>query len=148
METIVRATILFWILWCLLRAAGKRELAEMTAFELILLMVMGDLIQQGVTQEDMSITGAALSVTTVMLWSLGLSYVVFRSRRAARALEPRPAIVVRDGRVDDEMMRIQRLTTDELLEAARNHGIASLQSVRWAILESDGKLSFIERPDA
>jgi len=117
----------------------------MTPFELILLMVMGDLIQQGVTQEDMSVTGAALSVSTMVLWSLALSYLAFRSRRAAGVLESRPAIVVRDGSIDDAMLRIQRLTTDELLEAARTKGVASIDQVRWAILEADGSLSFIQR---
>ena len=146
MDVVIRATIVFWLLWFLLRAAGKRELAEMTPFELILLMVMGDLIQQGVTQEDMSVTGAAMSVSTMMLWSLALSYAAFRSRRAAGVLESRPAIVIRDGEIDDTMLRIQRLTVDELLEAARTQGIASIEHVRWAILESDGKLSFIRRP--
>ena len=91
METIVRATITFWLLWFLLRAAGKRELAEMTPFELILLMVMGDLIQQAVTQEDMSVTGAAMAVSTMMLWALALSYVSFKSHRAAAVLESVPA---------------------------------------------------------
>jgi len=145
MDVVVRATVVFWLLWFLLRAAGKRELAEMTPFELILLMVMGDLIQQGVTQEDMSVTGAALSVSTMVLWSLALSYLAFRSRRAAGVLESRPAIVVRDGSIDDAMLRIQRLTTDELLEAARTKGVASIDQVRWAILEADGSLSFIQR---
>ena len=145
MDIVIRATIVFWLLWFLLRAAGKRELAEMTPFELILLMVMGDLIQQGVTQEDMSVTGAAMSVSTMMLWALALSYIAFRSRRAAGVLESRPAIVIRDGEIDREMLRIQRLTIDEVLDGARNDGIASIDDVRWAIIESDGKLSFILR---
>ena len=143
MEIVIRASAIFWLLWILLRAAGKRELAEITPFELILLIVMGDVIQQGVTQEDMSVTGAALAVSTMMLWALGLSYASFRSRRVGRALESAPAIVVQDGQLDHRMLRIQRLTCEEVLDEARNVGIASLDEVRFGILEADGKLSFV-----
>lgn len=148
MEIVVRATAIFWLLWLLLRAAGKRELAEMTPFELIVLVLMGDVIQQGVTQEDMSVTGAALAVSTMMLWTIALSYASFRWGRVARVLESAPAIVVRDGRLDDRMLRLQRLSADDVLDEARNAGIRSLREVRYAILESDGKLSFIRnRPE-
>lgn len=143
MELVVRASVVFWLLWWLLRASGKRELAEMTPFELILLMVMGDLIQQGVTQEDMSVTGAALAVSTMMLWTIALSYATFRWPRAGRVLESTPTIVVRDGAIDHRMLRIHRLRRDDLFDEARNAGIADLTDVRFAILEADGKLSFI-----
>jgi uncharacterized membrane protein YcaP (DUF421 family) len=143
METVVRASIIFWVLWVLLRASGKRELGEMTPFELIVLMVMGDLIQQGVTQEDMSITGAALSVSTIMLWTLALSYLTFRSDGAARLLESRPAILVTAGEIDHEMLRIHRFAVDDLLDEARNSGIARVADIEHAILEADGKVSFI-----
>ena len=148
MDVVIRATIVFWLLWFLLRAAGKRELAEMTPFELILLMVMGDLIQQAVTQEDMSVTGAGVAVSTMMLWALALSYVSFKSHRAAAVLESVPAVVITDGAIDHDMLRLQRLTIDELLDEARNVGIASLDDVRWGIIESDGKLSFVRRGGA
>lgn len=143
MELIVRATVIYWILWFLLRAAGKRELAEMTPFELIVLIVMGDLIQQGVTQEDMSVTGAAISVTTIMLWTLVLSYLNFRSRKLAEVLDSAPAILVAHGTIDTEMLEIQRLTVDDLLDEARNNGIHRIRDVDYAVLEADGKISFL-----
>ena len=102
MELIVRASVIYWLLWFLLRVAGKRELAEMTPFELIVLMVMGDLIQQGVTQEDMSLTGAALGVTTIMVWTLILSYLNFRSRTLSEILDSGPAILASHGTLDIE----------------------------------------------
>jgi uncharacterized membrane protein YcaP (DUF421 family) len=147
MEVIIRASVIFWFLWLLLRAAGKRELAEMTPFELIMLMVVGDLIQQGVTQEDMSVTGAALAAGTIMLWTMGLSYLAFRSKRMRAALESRPAVVVTGGVVDHQMLAIERLTVEDLCDEARNAGIDDLGKIRWAILEADGKLSFIRTDD-
>lgn len=145
MELVIRATMMFWLLWVLLRAAGKRELSEMTPFELIVLVVMGDLIQQGVTQEDMSLTGAALAVSTMVMWAVALSYASFRWPRASRILESTPAIIVRDGRLDQRMLRLQRLRAEDVLDEARNVGIGTLDDVRFGILEADGKLSFIRR---
>jgi uncharacterized membrane protein YcaP (DUF421 family) len=143
MEIVLRATIIFWLLWVLLRVAGKRELAEMTPFEFIILMVMGDLIQQAVTEEDMSLTGGSLAVSTILLWTLLFSYLSYRSRRVASYLESAPVILVTDGRVDEDMLDIQRLSLDDLLDEARNVGIGDLGSVRWAVLEADGKISFV-----
>lgn len=145
MEVVIRATIVFWLLWALLRAAGKRELAEMTPFELILLMVFGDLIQQGVTEEDMSITGAALAVTTMMLWTLAFSYGSYRVPFLRRRLEASPSIIVRHGVVDREALAVQRLHVDDLLDEARLAGIADIAEVEFAVLESDGKMSFLRR---
>jgi len=148
MEIVIRASVIFWILWILLRATGKRELAEMTPFELIVLMVIGDLIQQGVTEEDMSITGASLAISTIVLWALLLSYVTFRSRRLRRVLESRPAIIVSRGEIDHEMLKIERLTLDDLMDEARNAGIASITDIEWAVLEADGKFSFLRTQPA
>jgi uncharacterized membrane protein YcaP (DUF421 family) len=77
MEIIVRASIVFLVLFLIARGTGKRELSQLTVFELILLVTMGDLVQQGVTQEDMSITGAALSVGTIAFWILVMSVVSY-----------------------------------------------------------------------
>lgn len=146
MEVVIRATVVFWLLWALLRAAGKRELAEMTPFELILLMVFGDLIQQGVTEEDMSIVGAALAVTTMMLWALAFSYGSYRVPFLRRRLEASPSILVRHGVVDRAALAVQRLRLDDLLDEARLAGIADLADLEYAVLEADGKMSFLRRP--
>lgn len=84
MEIVIRATVVFFFLWLLVRALGKRELAEMSAFELVLLVVMGDIVQQGITEADMSATGAVLAAGTLALWILQFSYLSFRSRGAGR----------------------------------------------------------------
>ena len=143
MEIVIRASIIFWFLWVLLRISGKRELAEMTPFELIVLMVMGDLIQQGVTEEDMTLTGAMLAVATILLWTIGSSYLSFRRRRAGEVLESRPAVLVSDGEIDQAMLHIHRFTVDDLLDEARNAGIARVDHIRSAVLEADGKVSFV-----
>jgi uncharacterized membrane protein YcaP (DUF421 family) len=143
MEIILRTSVLYVFLWFLTRGLGKRELGEMTAFELLLLVTMGDLIQQGVTQEDMSVTGAILAVGTIGMWILVSSWMAFRWKGMRRVVEGTPVIVVRDGRPILPALRLERVALDEVLEAARAQGISNLRDVKLAILEPDGRFSFI-----
>jgi uncharacterized membrane protein YcaP (DUF421 family) len=144
-EIVLRAAAVYAILWVLLRAMGKRELSEITAFELVILVVLGDIIQQGVTQEDMSVTGAALAISTMGTLAVGSSVVSRRFPGAQRMLEGRPSVILRDGELIHEVLRLQRITVDEVHEAARKRGMASLDGLAWIIVETDGKFSFIER---
>ena len=143
MQIVVRASVMFVFMFVALRVMGRKELAELSAFELILLIVMGDLIQQGVTQQDNSLTGAIVAISTFIVWMLALSYASFRSKRVQRILEGRPVLIMRDGKVLDEMLRYERLTTDEVEDAAREQGIGDLSLVQFGVLEADGSFSFI-----
>ena len=143
MDIVLRTTAVFLAIWLVTRALGKRELSEMTAFELVLLVVVGDLVQQGATQEDMSVTGAVIAVSTLGMWVLAMSYVGFRWNRARSVIEGTPVIVVDRGRVLERVIRYERVTTEEVLEGARSQGIEDLADVRWGILEPDGSFSFL-----
>ena len=143
MEIVLRSAAVFVFLWFLTRVIGKKELAEISAFELVLLVVIGDLVQQGVTQEDMSVTGAILATGTIALLVVTMSYVGFRWPRAEKIVEGVPVVVVSDGRMLPESMRVERLTEDEVLSEAREQGIADIAHVRFAVLEPDGKFSFV-----
>lgn len=145
MEIVLRATAIYFFLWVLTRGLGKRELAEMTAFELLLLVTLGDLIQQGVTQEDMSVTGAMLAVGTLAVWILLFSWLAFRFRPARDVIEGVPVVVLRDGRPLKAALRLERVTVDELVGSARQQGISDLADVDLAILEPDGRFSFLTK---
>lgn len=147
MDIVVRATVMFAILYGLLRLLGKRELAEMTPFELVLLVVLGDLIQQGVTHNDFSLTGAALAIATFAFWALALNWLTFRSRRLEKLLDGEPTILVRDGALLEQAMARNRLTRSELESEMRLAGIAHVADVAWGVLETNGKISFIARND-
>jgi uncharacterized membrane protein YcaP (DUF421 family) len=144
MEIILRSTVIYFFLWAVARGVGKRELSEMTAFELILLVVMGDLIQQGATQEDMSLTGAALAVGTLAMWILVFGYLSWRFRGLRPAMEGVPVVVIHRGEPLDDVLAIERLTLEEICEAARNQGITDLAEVDVGVLEPDGKFSFLK----
>jgi len=145
METVVRAAIIYFFLLFVTRIIGKKELAGMSAFELVLLVIMGDLIQQGVTQQDTSATAAMLSIATIILLMLAMSWITFRFQKVTPVTEGRPVIVVRNGRVMREALRIERLTEDELLEEARGQGIGDIRDVIVGVLETDGTFSFVTR---
>lgn len=143
MDIVLRAVVIYAFLWLVIRALGKRELSEFTAFELVLLFVVGDLVQQSVTQNDTSISAAILAVSTIAVLIVGQSYLAFRWPRARKVLEGLPVVLVRDGAIVKEALKLERVSQDELVEQARGHGIADLSRVRLAVLEADGKVSFL-----
>jgi uncharacterized membrane protein YcaP (DUF421 family) len=145
MDIVTRAIVAFFFVFLITRLIGRRELSSLEPFDLILLVVVGDLIQQGITQSDMSVTGAVLATGTFALMVLGVSYTGFRFPRLQPLLEPQPLIVVQDGRVIEANLRKERMTVDELLAEARQQQIASIEEVRWAVLESNGKVSFLKK---
>jgi uncharacterized membrane protein YcaP (DUF421 family) len=144
-DLVLRATIAFFFIFLLTRIVGRRELVTLEPFDLILLVVLGDLIQQGVTQSDYSVTGLILAAGTIALLTVAVSYVSFRFPRTRPLLEGQPIVVVQDGNVVEKNLRRERLTREELGEAARLQQIPSLQQVSWAILEKNGQISFIKK---
>lgn len=145
MDIVLRATVIFLALYVLVRLMGKRELGQMTPFELIVLVVIGDLIQQGVTQNDFSLTGAIIAVSTIAFWALVFSWLSYLWPWAERMLEGEPRVIVRDGELIPGNMRRNRLTRSEIESEMRLAGISRLSDVAWAILEARGKISFIQR---
>jgi uncharacterized membrane protein YcaP (DUF421 family) len=145
MELVIRAAVMFAFLWLITRAVGKRELGQLSAFELVLLVTMGDLVQQGVTQEDYSVSGAFLTVGTFALLSVALSYITWRFPGSRPVLEGQPVVVVRAGETQDQVLKYERLPLDDLMEAARKEGIGDLGEVDLAVLETDGSISFFHR---
>lgn len=148
MDIIVRASIMFAILYGLLRLLGKRELGQMTPFELVLLVVLGDLIQQGVTHNDFSLTGASLAIGTFAFWGLLLGWITYRFPATKNVLDGEPRVLVRDGKYLHENFHRDRLTLAEVQSEMRLAGIARVTDVAWAILEPQGKISFIRKSDA
>ncbi len=145
MDIVTRAVVAFFLVFLITRLIGRRELSSFEPFDLILLVVLGDLIQQGVTQSDMSVTGAVLAAGTFAVMVLAVSYTGFRFPRLRPLLDPQPMIVVQDGEVIASNLRKERMTVDELLAEARLQRIASLDEVRWAVLESNGRVSFVKK---
>jgi uncharacterized membrane protein YcaP (DUF421 family) len=144
MDLVIRATVVFFFIFLITRIAGRRELSSLEPFDLILLVVLGDLVQQGITQSDESVTGTLIVISTVTLLSVAVSWVSFRSRRIRLVSEGEPIILVQDGQIIERNMRRERLTHGDIEEEARAQQIDALGNVRWAILEKGGSISFIQ----
>jgi uncharacterized membrane protein YcaP (DUF421 family) len=145
MDIVLRAVVLFCFLFLLMRIIGRRELSSLQPFDLILLIVLGDAVQQGLTQDDYSLTGALLAIGTIAVLQVLVSWIGFRFPRARPVLEGTPIVVVQDGEVIEHNLARERLTVDEVCEAARVQGIAHLSDVRFAVLETSGQISFIKK---
>ena len=145
MDLVLRALIAFAFVYLLARVVGRRELSSLEPFDLIMLVVIGDLVQQGVTQNDFSVTGMLLVGGTIALLTVLVSYLSFRFPRLRPALEGEPVIVVEDGKPIDRNLRRNRITHEELAAAARQQQIASIGDVRWGVLETNGQISFIPK---
>ena len=147
MEIVIRASIIFFFLLVLTRGLKKRTLADMAPFEMLLLVTLGDIVQQGVTQEDFSLTGAILAVSTLAFWITVLTWVTWRWRHVGRIIDGVPVVIVQDGKPVDAVMEVERMPIDELHEAARQEGIDDLAKIRVAVLEPSGRISFIKAED-
>jgi uncharacterized membrane protein YcaP (DUF421 family) len=145
MDIVVRASIAFIVILFLTRIVGRRELSSLEPFDLILLITIGDLVQQGVTQNDFSVTGMTLAIGTIGVLTVFFSYLPWRFKVLRPVLEGVPVILVEDGEVVEKNLKRQRVTQEEVAAAARLQNIASLAQVKWAVLETGGQISFIEK---
>jgi uncharacterized membrane protein YcaP (DUF421 family) len=145
MDIVLRASVAYLFILLLTRAVGRRELSSLEPFDLILLVTIGDLVQQGVTQNDFSVVGAFLAVGTIGVLTVVFSYLPWRFRTLRPVLEGVPTIVVEDGSVVEKNLKRHRLTQEEIAAAARMNSIPSLAEVRWAVLETNGQVSFIRK---
>jgi uncharacterized membrane protein YcaP (DUF421 family) len=145
MDIAVRAVVLYAFIVFVMRVIGRRELSSLTPFDLILLIIAGDALQQGLTQDDYSVTGAVIAVGTIATMQVLTSYLSFRSAKARRVLEGDPIVLVERGKLIKKNLRRERMTPGEVEGEMRLQQIAALDDVEWGILERNGSISFIEK---
>lgn len=143
MDLVLRAVVIFAVIWIVTRAVGRRELSTMEPFDLILLVVIGDLVQQGVTQSDYSLTGAVVVIVTMALLTVAMSFLSFKVPGLRPVLEGEPLVLIEDGRIIERNLRRERVTLEELRAEARMNDIDDLSDVRFAVLETNGRISFL-----
>ena len=148
MDIVFRGIFVFVFLYALMRMIGRRELSSLEPFDLILLIVLGDAVQQGLTQDDYSLTGAFLAIGTIAILQVAVSYANFRFPKLRPVLDGEPIVVVQDGKPIEKNLRRERVTIDDLAAAARQQNIAKIEDVRWAVMETSGAISFIKKSDS
>ena len=144
MDIVIRAAVAYVFITFLLRIIGRRELSTLGASDIVLLEVMGDLIQNGVTQSDYSVTGVFLAVSTFAMLTLATSVLAFKSRRAQILLEGEPLILMQNGKAIEKNLRSERLDLRDVAEEARGQGIEKLADIKWCVLETSGQMTFIK----
>ena len=144
MDIVLRATVAYIFITFLLRIIGRRELSTLAPSDLVLLVVMGELVQNGVTQSDQSVTGVLLAVSTFALLTVAVSVITYKSQRVQTLVQGALLILVQDGEPVEENLRSERLNIDDIAEEARGQGIERLDEVKWCVLETSGTMSFIK----
>ena len=145
MDIVLRAVVLYCFIVLVTRVIGRRELSSLAPIDLILLIVLGDAVQQGLTQSDYSVTGAVIAVLTLAAMQVLFSYISFRWRPARTVLEGEPIMVIQDGNVLDLNLRRERMTLEDLAAEMRQQQIATFDQVAWAIIEPSGSISFVKK---
>jgi uncharacterized membrane protein YcaP (DUF421 family) len=145
MDIVLRAVALYAFVIFVMRVIGRRELSSMTPFDLVLLIILGDAIQQGLTQDDYSVTGAVLAIAAIATLQVVTSYLAFRLPTIRNVFEGHPIVLVDHGKFVHRNLRRERVTEEEVAAEARQQQIASLDQVDWAILEANGSISFIKK---
>jgi len=145
MDIVLRAIVAFFFVLFVTRVVGRRELSSLQPFDLILLVMIGDLVQQGVTQNDFSVTGLMLAAGTIAVLTVFVSYSSFKFPRLRPMLDGEPVIVLEKGEPIQRNLARNRITVGELQAAARQNGYGSLGEIEWGVLETGGQISFIPK---
>jgi len=144
---LLRTVILYIVLITGLRLTGKRQIGELEPNELVLTMLLSDLAAVPMQDFGIPLINGVLPIITILCLSMLLSYVSLRSVRFRTLVCGEPAVLIRSGKIQEEAMRHNRLTLDELLEELRCQGVTDLESVKYAILETSGQISLLLRSD-
>jgi uncharacterized membrane protein YcaP (DUF421 family) len=140
-ELILRAIIVYFFIFALLRLLGKKHVSQMAPFDLVVLLILSESVQNAIIGEDKSVTGGLVASATIVAATAVVGYATWRSKILAHFFEGRPRILVRNGRVLKDVLAREQITRAELLEALRRGGCSSLTKVRYAILENDGDIT-------
>jgi len=146
-EHIVRAAAVYGFLFVLLRWIGKKHVGELAPFDLVVLLILSETVQNAMVGDDKSLAGGIVSAATLIGLAQGMNYLSWRSKHAARMIEGVPKVLVRHGHCFRQVMDQERVTISELIEAMRHQGCTNILDIRVAILENDGKISIIKRGD-
>ena len=149
MDSVIKATVVYFALWAIIRVSGRRTLGEMTAFDFVLFMIIGGSTQRAITGQDYSLTNALLLVATFVALDIGLSIVELKSSLMRRILNAMPMILVENGSLMADRMRRARITEDNILVSARRlNGLERIDQIKFAILEASGEITIVPAEQA
>ena len=143
MEAVLRVVVIYLLIVVGLRLLGKREFGQLSPLELVTLLLIPEIVSNAIQGQHFSITHAVVGVSTLFVMVFLTSLLGARSRRFQQILDGSPRVLVHDGKLIPESLMAERVTTDEVMSEMRKAGCDHLSEVRWAILETDGKISIV-----
>jgi uncharacterized membrane protein YcaP (DUF421 family) len=143
METVIRIVIIYLFLMIALRLMGKREFGELAPFDFVVLLLIPEIFSQAMVREDFSLTNALVAVSTLLTLVFATSLLSYRFKRLEKAVAGVPAILVRHGALVPGALDHERVSPGEVLDAMHAAGLHDMAQVRWAILETDGRITVI-----
>lgn len=144
-DFVVRAVVVYLFLLVLLRLTGKRQVGQLAPFDLVLLLVLSNAVQNAMNGGDNSITGGVILASTLVALNWCVGWLVYRSKRLEALIEGRPVIIVHNGRIDHTAMRKTQMTIHELESSIRSQGCVGPEDVRFAVLENNGHITVIKK---
>ena len=144
-EKVLRSIVVYLFLLAAFRFTGKRQVGQLTPFDLIVLLIISNVVQNAVIGNDNSLGGGLLGAATILVLNYAVAEVAYRAKRARRLLEAQPALLIHNGRIFHENLQPERVTIDELLSALRRNGVVERSKVRFTVLEENGAISMIPR---
>jgi uncharacterized membrane protein YcaP (DUF421 family) len=146
-EIILRSVTVYAIVLLIFRISGKRTLRDLTTFDFVLLLIISECTQQALIGQDYSITGAGLAIATLLAVDIGLSLIKHRFSKVEKILDNVPVILIEKGRIHSDRLDKERIDPSDILASAREgYGIARLDQIDYAILETNGMISIIPKP--
>ena len=146
-QLLLRALVIYVFLHILLRLGGKQQIGELAPFDFVVLLLVGNAVENGMTGGDESVTAGMVLATVLIGIGFVASIITHRSRRAERFIDGDPALLVHNGRFNERIMKKERITRVEVLTALRHEGCFSLADVKFAIMETTGKISVLKKSD-
>lgn len=146
LEKIVRSALVYLFMLLAFRILGKRQVAQMTPFDLVLLLIISNVVQNALIGKDDSLTGGLVGAVTIFLLNFGVAEIAFRSKRVRRVLEPQPTLLIHRGKILEKNLSRELMTEEELMAALRENGIDDPTKVHAAVLEENGRVSVIPEP--
>jgi uncharacterized membrane protein YcaP (DUF421 family) len=147
-EVVLRVAIVYLFLVVVLRISGKREVGQMSILELIVVLLISDAVQNSMVGDNTTVWAGPVAVLTLLGLDYALAWLTRRSKKVRAAIEGEPRLLVRDGRLLRKALREEKLSVEEVEAAVRAHGLAKIEDVQEAVLETDGSISVIPKPEA
>jgi uncharacterized membrane protein YcaP (DUF421 family) len=144
-ELVFRSGVVYAFLLVLLRLTGKRQIGQLAPFDLVLLLVLSNAVQNSMNGGDNSLVGGLVSAATLIALNYGIGHATFKSKRLEALIEGRPLLIIHNGRVFEDVMRHAKLTHHELSAALRQSGCTCAEDVQTAVLENNGSISVVMR---